>query len=100
MRFIFINSPVGSFFDFCFFLSLILMFEKPGNISFPFGFSKEYGDNEIDMRTGWFVFGTLTQIATVLVMRTEKIIFFEKTKPALPLLLSSFLIATFTISLP
>lgn len=97
MRFIFINSPIGSFFDFCFFLSLILLLE--GQIKeIPFGFSDE--NHEKIMRTGWFIFGTLTQIITVLVMRTEKVIFFEKTKPALPLLISSILITTLTISLP
>lgn len=86
-RFMYYLGPVSSLFDIVTFLILyfIFKFNNP--------------DMAVYFQTGWFIVGLLTQTLIVHLIRTAKIPFIES-RAALPLILSTFVIAVIGLLLP
>lgn len=57
-----------------------------------------FTESQVLYQSGWFIFSILTELVTLMVIRTRKPFF--KTKPASALLLSSFIVATVTLLFP
>jgi Mg2+-importing ATPase len=54
--------------------------------------------NETELRSGWFVLSTLTELAAMLILRTRRPFF--KSKPGTALLISSGVVGMATVALP
>lgn len=57
-----------------------------------------FTESQVLYQSGWFIFSILTELVTLMVIRTRKP--FYKSKPASALLLSSFIVATVTLLFP